>query len=84
MVEKYSQIFTGELQLCTEDGIIIGGGQYLFGNNSANFLPGDATLKPEFHLWGVLYRGDLHLVRALILLHSFHKANHRVRINKGT
>ena len=66
MTEKYGQIFTEELELCKEDGII--GGE---------LHSGLACLLPRFHLLNVLYRGDLQLVRGLILLRFFHHGNQR-------
>ena len=40
MAENYGQIFTGELELCSEDSIIISGELFLAGNNFSNFLRG--------------------------------------------
>ena len=74
--EKYGQIFTGELELCNEDSIVIGGELFLRGNNVLNFPPGFACLQPRFHLSGVFYRGDPQLVQGLILLPFFHRENH--------
>ena len=62
MTEGYGEILSGELELCNEDSIIIGGELFLRENNFSNFSPGFACLLPRFHLSGVLYRGDSQLI----------------------
>ena len=71
MTEGCGQIFSGELKFCNEDSIIIGGEPFLRENIFSNFSPGFACLLPRFHLRDVLYRGDSHLIRGLILLQFF-------------
>ena len=58
VVEKFDQNFTGDLHLCTEDSMIIG-------TVFMNFSPRFVNLKPGFHFWGILCRGDSQLVRGL-------------------
>ena len=68
MTEGYGKIFSGELEFCSEDSIVIGGGLFLCENDFSNFSPGFACLLPRFHLSGILYRADSQLIRGLILL----------------
>ena len=51
---------------------------FLRGTNFSNFSARSACLQPRFHLLGILYWGDSHLVRGLILLQLFHHRNHGV------
>ena len=53
---KYGRIFIGELEVCSEDCIIIGGELFLGGNDFANLSPGFACFQPRFHQLGILYR----------------------------
>ena len=50
VTEGYGQIFSGELEFCNEDSIIIGRNCFYVKNNSSNFSPGFACLLPRFHL----------------------------------
>ena len=50
VTEGYGQIFSGELEFCNEDSIIIGGNCFYVKNNSSNFSLGFACLLPRFHL----------------------------------
>ena len=50
VTEKYGQIFTGELALCVEESIIIGGKLFLRENDLSNFSPGLLCLQPRFHM----------------------------------
>ena len=50
MTEGYGEIFSGGLESCNEDSIIIGGELFLRENNVPNFSPGFACLLPRFHL----------------------------------
>ena len=50
VTEKHDQIFTGELKVCNEDSMIIGGELFLRGDTLSNFSLGLACLQPMFHL----------------------------------
>ena len=47
VTEEYGQMFIGELELCNEDSIIIGGELFLRGSNFSNFSPGYTFLEPS-------------------------------------
>ena len=49
VTKKYVQIFSGELELCNEDIIIIGGELFLCGNDFSDFSPGFACVKLRFN-----------------------------------
>ena len=49
MTEKCGQNLTGELELCNEDSMIIGGELFLHGSNFSNFSLGFACLLPRLH-----------------------------------
>ena len=44
------EIFSGELEFCNEDSMIIGGELFLHENNFSNFSPGFACLLLRLHL----------------------------------
>ena len=50
VTKGYGQIFSGDLEFCNEDSIIIGVELFLRENNISNFSPGFACLLPRFHL----------------------------------
>ena len=50
MTEGYGQIFSGELELCNEDSIIIGGELFQRETDFSHFSPGFACLPPRFRM----------------------------------
>ena len=50
VTEVYGEMFSGELEFCNEDSIIIGGEPFLRENDFSNLSPGFACLLPRFHL----------------------------------
>ena len=60
VIEKCGQIFTGELELCSEDSIIaiiIGGELCLAGNRFSHFSTGFACSKDSIIIGGELFLG---------------------------